>query len=160
MEDVAMGTFDLSPLHRSTVGFDRLFEMIDQSLRVEPVGWPPYNIEKMSGERYRITMAVAGFGPEDIEISQHENMLQVTGQKKGTEDNSEYLHRGIANRAFRQTFSIADHVKVTGADLVNGMLHLDLVREVPEALKPRRIEIKTAATLSQDNTKQIEAKAA
>lgn len=154
-----MGTFDLSPLYRSTVGFDRLFEFIDQSLRIEPVGWPPYNVEKLSGDRYRIEMAVAGFGPEDIEVSQHGNVLQVRGREKGA-DKAEYLHRGIANRSFLQTFSIADHVKVVGAELVNGMLSLELVREVPEELKPRRIEIKTAATLSQDNIRQIEAKAA
>ncbi len=154
-----MGTFDLSPLYRSTVGFDRLFALIDQSLQVEPAGWPPYNIEKLSGDSYRIQMAVAGFGPEDIEVSQHGNLLQVTGQKKAA-DTAEYLHRGIASRTFKQTFSIADHVKVVRADLVNGMLSVDLVRDVPEELKPRRIEIKTAASVAQDNVKQIESRAA
>jgi molecular chaperone IbpA len=143
MEDVAMRTaFDFSPLYRSTVGFDRLFDMLDQSTQVEPMtNWPPYNIEKAGDDHYVITMAIAGFSPDEIELTQKENLLVVVGQKKGSEEGKQYLHRGIATRAFKQTFSLADHVKVTNASLDNGLLTVQLVREVPEALKPRRIEI-------------------
>jgi molecular chaperone IbpA len=156
-----MRTFDFSPLYRSTVGFDRLFDVLDQSLRGEQLAWPPYNIEKLADDQYRITMAVAGFGPDEIEVTQHENALHVTGQKRGSDDNSQFLHRGIANRAFKQTFSIADHVKVMSADMAHGLLTIELQREIPEALKPRRIEIKTGEPAqAQDNTKQIEVQAA
>jgi len=147
--------FDFSPLYRSTVGFDRLFDMLDQSAQVEPMpNWPPYNIEKVGEDRYLITMAVAGFSPDEIELVQKESQLLVTGQKKGSDEGKQYLHRGIATRAFKQTFNLADHVKVTGASLENGLLTVDLKREVPEALKPRRIEIKPgddARSLPQDN---------
>jgi len=137
-----MRTFDFSPLYRSTVGFDRLFDMLDQATRVESMtNWPPYNIEKASDDRYRITMAVAGFSPDEIDLTQHENTLVVVGQKKSVEEEKQYLHRGIANRAFKQTFNLADHVKVTGAALENGLLTVDLMREIPEELKPRRIAI-------------------
>ena len=133
--------YDFSPLYRSTVGFDRLFDLLDQAHRVEPMNWPPYNIEKTGEDQYRITLAVAGFAPDEIEMIQHQNALLVSGQKKTSEDNTQYLHRGIATRAFKQTFNLADHVKVTGATLENGLLTVELKREVPEALKPRRIEI-------------------
>jgi len=133
--------FDFSPLYRSTVGFDRLFDLLDQAHRVEPMNWPPYNIEKVADDQYRITMAVAGFSPDEIEMTQHHHALLVSGQKKTSDDSSQYLHRGIATRAFKQTFNLADHVKVTGAGLENGLLTVELRREVPEALKPRRIEI-------------------
>ena len=137
-----MGTFDFAPLYRSTVGFDRLFSLIDQAARVEPsTTWPPYDIEKVAADEYRITMAVAGFTPDEIELTQHDTTLLVTGQKKGQEGERQYLHRGIAARAFRQSFNLADHVQVTGASLENGLLTVDLKREVPEALKPRRIAI-------------------
>jgi molecular chaperone IbpA len=136
--------FDFSPLYRSTVGFDRLFDMLDQSAQLEPMtNWPPYNIEKMGEDQYVITMAIAGFSPDEIELVQKESQLFVTGQKKGSEEGRQYLHRGIATRAFKQTFNLADHVKVTGANLENGLLTVELKREVPEALKPRRIEIKS-----------------
>jgi molecular chaperone IbpA len=143
MEDVVMrSAFDFSPLYRSTVGFDRLFDLLDQSTQVESMAsWPPYNIEKLGEDQYVITMAVAGFSPEEIELMQKEGQLLVTGQKKGSDDGRQYLHRGIATRAFRQIFNLADHVKVTGANLENGLLTVALKREVPEALKPRRIEI-------------------
>jgi molecular chaperone IbpA len=159
MEDVAMRTaFDFSPLYRSTVGFDRLFDMLDQSTQVEPMtNWPPYNIEKAGDDHYVITMAIAGFSPDEIELTQKENLLVVVGQKKGLEEGKQYLHRGIATRAFKQTFSLADHVKVTNASLDNGLLTVQLVREVPEALKPRRIEIsagKGAKSVGQDNKPQ------
>jgi len=137
-----MRTFDFSPLYRSTVGFDRLFDMIDQTARVEPLpNWPPYNVEKTGDDHYRITMAVAGFAPDEIEITQKENMLLVSGQKHAEQENVQFLHRGIATRAFKQTFSLADYVNVKAAHLENGLLTVDLVREVPEELKPRRIQI-------------------
>ncbi|CAO4173674.1 Hsp20 family protein [Methylorubrum populi] len=148
-----MGTFDFAPLYRSTVGFDRLFSLIDQAARVEPsTTWPPYDIEKVAADEYRITMAVAGFTPDEIELTQHDTTLLVTGQKKGQEGERQYLHRGIAARAFRQSFNLADHVKVTGASLENGLLTVALKREVPEALKPRRIAIGGSQTaVGQDN---------
>jgi molecular chaperone IbpA len=143
MEDVVMrSAFDFSPLYRSTVGYDRLLDMLDQSAQVEPMtNWPPYNIEKAGEDQYVITMAIAGFSPDEIELTQKESQLVVMGQKKGSEEGKQYLHRGIATRAFKQTFNLADHVKVTGASLENGLLTVELKREVPEALKPRRIEI-------------------
>ena len=140
-----MTRFDFSPLFRSTVGFDRMMNLLESASRVdEPgAGYPPYNIEKTGDDSYRITMAVAGFGPDDIEIESKENALLVTGRQA---DNGErtYLYRGIAGRAFQRTFQLAEHVKVTGADLENGLLHIELAREVPEALKPRKIEIATS----------------
>ncbi|MFL5157241.1 MAG: Hsp20 family protein [Microvirga sp.] len=150
--------FDFSPLYRSTVGFDRLFDMLDQSAQIEPMtNWPPYNIEKLGDDQYRITMAVAGFSPDEIELTQNGGSLLVTGHKTSEED-KQYLHRGIATRTFKQTFNLADHVKVKGASLENGLLTVDLVREVPEALKPRRIEITAGSqsAVAQDNAKQIE----
>ena len=142
-----MRTFDFSPLYRSTVGFDRLFDMLDQTARIEAApSWPPYNVEKIGDDRYRITMAVAGFGADDIEITQKENTLLVTGQKHPEQENAQLLHRGIATRNFKQTFNLADHVKVTGANMENGLLTVDLVREVPEEMKPRRIEIATSGS--------------
>ncbi len=139
-----MRNFDFSPLYRSTVGFDRLFNLLDASSRVEQLNnWPPYNIERLGEDQYRITMAVAGFSPEELTVTAQANALIVTGQKKGSEDGAQYLHRGIATRAFKQSFSLADYVKVREAKLENGLLTVDLVREVPEAMKPRRIEIAT-----------------
>jgi molecular chaperone IbpA len=155
-----MRTFDFSPLYRSTVGFDRLFDMLDQTTRVEPVpNWPPYNIEKTGEDQYRITMAVAGFSPDEIELVQQENTLLVVGQKHPEPQEAQLLHRGLATRAFKQSFNLADHVKVTQASLQNGLLTIDLVREVPEALKPRRIEIAAGSgprTVTQEDKAQIE----
>ncbi len=152
--------YDFSPFYRSTVGFDRLFNMLDQATRVESMtNWPPYNIEKAGDDQYRITMAVAGFSPDEIELTQHESTLLVTGNKHSESEGTQILHRGIATRAFKQTFSLADHVKVKGASLENGLLMIELVREVPEELKPRRIAISTSTqpkALAQDNAKQIE----
>ena len=134
--------FDFSPLYRSTVGFDRLFDLLDQTARVETAAhWPPYNVEKAGDDHYRITMAVAGFGSDEIEITQTENTLLISGQKQPEQENGQFLHRGIATRAFKQTFNLADYVKVTNAKLENGLLTVDLVREVPEEMKPRRIQI-------------------
>jgi molecular chaperone IbpA len=158
-EDVAMRTYDFAPLYRSTVGFDRLFNMLDQAARVEPMtNWPPYNIERSGDDQYRITLAVAGFSPDEIELTQHERTLLVTGNKRSEPEGTQILHRGIATRAFRQTFSLADHVEVKAASLENGLLVIELAREVPEELKPRRIEIRTGGqkALAQDNAKQIE----
>ena len=155
--------YDFSPLYRSTVGFDRVFDLLDRATRVEPMtNWPPYNIEKTGEDQYRITMALAGFSPEDIELVQKENTLFVSGQKHLESEGVDVLHRGIATRTFKQSFDVADHVKVTAASLQNGLLTIDLKREIPEALKPRRIELtSTPATGSQDNVQQIDqAKAA
>jgi molecular chaperone IbpA len=135
-----MRTFDFAPLYRSTVGFDRLFDMLDAGTTPRPE-WPPYDIERKGENQYRISMAVAGFGPNEIELTQHGNLLLVAGQKKGEKDQREILHQGIAYRQFKQTFNLADHVKVVGANLENGLLSVDLVREVPEQLKLRRIAI-------------------
>jgi molecular chaperone IbpA len=151
-------TFDLSPLFRSTVGFDRLIDVLDQVSRVESMTkWPPYNIEKVGEDQYRITMAVAGFSPDEIELVQQESTLFVNGQKHPEPKGVQVLHRGIATRAFKQTFNLAEYVKVTGASLENGLLMIELKREVPEALKPRRIEIasgKDPKALTQDNQPQ------
>ncbi|TXN79750.1 Hsp20 family protein [Methylobacterium sp. WL8] len=155
-----MRTLDFAPLYRSTVGFDRLFSMLDQATQAEASStWPPYDIERVEDDAYRITMAVAGFAPDEIDLTQHDNTLLVTGQRKSAEGERQLLHRGIAARTFRQTFNLADHVKVVGANLENGLLTVNLKREVPEALKPRRIPIGgTQATVGQDNAQpRIEA---
>jgi molecular chaperone IbpA len=140
---MVMDRFDFSPLFRSTIGFDRLTRLVDAATRVDnaALAYPPYNIEKTGEDAYRLTMAVAGFGREDIDITVHEGTLTVVGKGKKEEDAGRYLHRGIARRAFERRFSLADHLKVVGASLDNGMLNVDLVREVPEAMKPRTIQI-------------------
>ena len=132
---------------------DRLFDLLDQSARAEPAGsWPPYNVERKSADEYRITMALAGFAADEIELVQKENSLTVAGHKAAPpEGGAQVLHRGIAARSFRQTFDLADHVKVTTATLEHGLLTIDLKREVPEALKPRRIDIASGAAGSKDN---------
>lgn len=146
-----MRTFDFAPLYRSTVGFDRLFDMLDAGTGRSD--WPPYDIERKGDNDYRISMAVAGFGPDDIELTQHGTTLLVTGQRKAADKNREVLHQGIASRSFKLPFNLADHVKVVGAGLDNGLLTVDLSREVPEQLKPRRIEIGTSTGVApgQDN---------
>ena len=138
-----MDRFDFSPLFRSTIGFDRLTRLVDAATRVDSasLAYPPYNIEKTGEDAYRLTMAVAGFSEDELDITVQENTLLVTGKAKKDEDENRYLHRGIAGRAFERRFSLADHIKVTGASLDNGLLHVDLVREVPEAMKPRTIKI-------------------
>ena len=137
-----MDGFDLSPLFRSTIGFDRLMRLADAATRVDSAGaYPPYNIEATSENAYRLSMAVAGFAPEDLDITVKENELLVSGKSRKDEDAAKYLHRGIARRAFERHFQLADHIKVAGASLANGLLHVDLVREIPEAMKPRKIEI-------------------
>jgi len=152
-----MTNFDLSPLYRSTVGFDHVFDLLDQASRVQPATWPPYNIERVGEEQYRITMALAGFSPDEIELVQKENALLVAGQKHPDPEGVQVLHRGIATRAFRQTFNLADYMKVAGANLENGLLTVELKREVPEALKPRRIEIASQGGrtgVAQDNRRE------
>ena len=137
-----MRAFDFAPLFRSTVGFDRVFQLLDAvSNEGAGTGYPPYNIEKAGDNGYRITLAVAGFTDKDIEIVQQENSLRVAGKIADRDGNGSYLHRGIATRAFERRFELADHVRVTGASLENGLLHVDLVREVPEEKKPRSIPI-------------------
>ena len=149
-----MTTFDYAPLFRSSVGFDRLFNLIDSNVRSD---WPPYNIEKMGENQYRISMAIAGFAQNEIELVQHGNTLLVTGQKKTEQSRNEMLHQGLAFRAFKQTFNLDDHVKVAAASLENGLLLVELVREVPDQLKPRRIDAGSpVATLSgQDNQPKL-----
>ena len=159
-----MRTYDVSPLFRSSVGFDRLLDMLAQADRVEPTTtWPPYNIEKVADDQYRISMAVAGFTADEIELTQHDTSLLVSGQRKGQDGERQYLHRGIAARTFRQSFNLAEHVKVTGASLENGLLTIELMREVPEALKPRRIAVEATGAqgpVGQDNVPaQIEQEA-
>ena len=138
---------DLSPLFRSTVGFDRLGRLLESTMQAENAApaYPPYNIEKLGDDAYRIVMAVAGFGEGDLDVTVKEGTLTVTG--KGAEDGKEakYLHRGIAGRAFERHFQLADHIRVDGASLENGLLTIELVREVPEALKPRQIAIESGA---------------
>ena len=140
-----MRNVDLTPLYRSTIGFDRLAGMLDQIMShdVSAPTYPPYNIEKMGDDAYRITLAVAGFGEEDLGIEVKEGQLTVTAQKREVPEDRRpvYLHRGIAERGFERRFQLADHVRVSGASLEHGLLHIDLVREVPEALKPRSIRI-------------------
>ena len=140
-----MDRFDFSPLFRSTIGFDRLTRLVDAATRVDnsSLAYPPYNIEKTGEDAYRLTMAVAGFAPDELDITVQENSLLVTGRAKKEDEESRYLHRGIARRAFERRFSLADHIKIVGATIRDGMLHVDLAREVPEAAKPRKIQIGT-----------------
>ena len=138
-----MRSFDLTPLYRATVGFDQIADLMDRALASD-VGqntYPPYNIEKVDDDAWRISIAVAGFSENDLAIELKDRALHVTARKAEDEVERKYLHRSIATRAFERRFHLADHVKVTGASHENGMLNIDLVREVPEALKPRRIEI-------------------
>ncbi|MCK0139434.1 Hsp20 family protein [Aliiroseovarius sp. F47248L] len=137
-----MRNFDLSPLYRATVGFDQIADLMDRVLTndVSRESYPPYNIEKIADDGWRISVAVAGFTEDELSVEVRENALVISA-KKADEQERTYLHRGIATRAFERRFHLADHVRVTGAAHEHGMLHIDLVREVPEALKPRRIEI-------------------
>ena len=136
-----MRTFDPTPLWRSTIGFDRFFDLLDQSTRLTAEdGYPPYNIERTGENHYRISLALAGFTPDQVTITAEQNVLTVEGAKP-TKAESEYLYQGIATRPFRRVFNLADHVQVNGASFENGLLMVDLVRELPEAMKPRRIPI-------------------
>lgn len=149
--------FDLSPLYRSTVGFDRLAQLLDDVGSFEVPAYPPYNIERVGEDHYRVTMAVAGFGHSDITVEVKQNTLTVTGKKaEKSASKSEFLHQGIAQRAFERRFQLADYVQVEGAELDNGLLHISLKREIPEAMKPRTIAIKSANS----DSKVIESKKA
>jgi molecular chaperone IbpA len=146
-----MRHFDLTPLYRSTVGFDRLASILDQvtSADAGQNGYPPYNIEKTGEDAYRITLAVAGFSEDELSVESKDGQLVVTGRKAEAEDRPTVLYRGIATRAFERRFQLADHVRAVEAVTENGLLHVDLVRQVPEALKPRRIEIARKAIEAQ-----------
>lgn len=137
-----MNSIDLTPLYRNSVGFDRLASLLDNALRTDSVtsGYPPYNIEMLGENRYAVTLAVAGFDERELEITVEKGVLTVRG-KKAKEEERHYLHQGIANRAFERKFNLADYVEVTGADLKNGLLTISLVKEIPEAMKPRTIAI-------------------
>ncbi|BBF93566.1 Hsp20 family protein [Blastochloris tepida] len=149
-----MRTFDLAPLYRSTIGFDRLFSLLDQSAGAESTpSYPPYNIERTGENAYRISIAVAGFTGEDLSIEAREQSLTVRGDKRPDQAKPEFLYQGIAARAFERRFQLADHVVVQGARLEHGLLHIDLVRQIPEAMKPRTIPISTTG----DTPKTIDA---
>jgi molecular chaperone IbpA len=142
-----MRHFDLTPLYRSTIGFDRIGSLLDTLTNFDgdAPGYPPYNIERIGENEYRISMAVAGFSDKDLSIEVKENALSIRGEKQVETEATTYLHRGIAARSFERRFQLADHVVVKGAKLENGLLHVDLVRELPEAMKPRTIPIQTKA---------------
>lgn len=156
-----MRHFDLTPLYRSTIGFDRFGSLLDQltSLEGDAPSYPPYNIERVGENDYRISMAVAGFGEGDLSIEVKENTLSIRGEKRTEQESNTYLHRGIASRSFERRFQLADHVVVKGATLENGLLHVDLVRELPEAMKSRTIPIATK-TEKTETPKVIDSKAA
>ena len=143
-----MRTYDLTPLFRTSIGFDRISRLMDAAMKLEDnaKGYPPYNIARRDEHEYRITLAVAGFSECDLEITAFENTLTIKGKSNGEDESLRYLHRGIAGRAFERRFQLADHVKVRGARLENGLLHVELEREVPEALKPRSIAIQTVTS--------------
>lgn len=144
-----MRSFDLAPLYRATVGFDQIADLMDRVLSdtATAPSYPPYNIEKTGEDAWRISIAVAGFSDSDLNVELRDNQLIVTAKKVEEEEGRTFLHRGIATRAFERRFTLADHVRVTGASHVNGMLHIDLVREVPEEMKPRQIEITRGDTV-------------
>jgi molecular chaperone IbpA len=151
-------TLDFAPLYRSSIGFNRMFSLLDNAARMQGTdNWPPYDIIKTGDDEYMITMAVAGFSPDELTITHEPNLLVVAGQKSG-DDNGQYLHRGLTARSFERRFELADHVQVEAASLVNGLLTIELKREIPEAMKPHRIEISngqnTATTM---DARQIEA---
>jgi molecular chaperone IbpA len=150
-----MRTYDFTPLYRATVGFDRMASLLDRAMAADTATtYPPYNIEKLGENDYRISIAVAGFTADELSIEARENALTVTARKAETEEERTYLHRGIATRTFEKTFQLADHVHVTGARHVDGMLHVELQRQVPEALKPRRIEIAKAEPAAIEGTSE------
>ncbi len=155
--DYIMRTIDLSPLHRFAVGFDRMQRQFDHLQRLDDTAntYPPYNIEAIDEDSYRVTLAVAGFTERDLDVTIKENTLYVTGKLDHTEEQKKYLHQGIAGRTFERRFELADHIKVLGANLENGLLHVDLVREIPEEMKPRTIKIS-----NQTVAKKLESKAA
>jgi molecular chaperone IbpA len=141
-KDIAMRSYDFSPLYRSAIGFDRLAQLFDNAQRADSQpSYPPYNIELVAEDKYRITMAVAGFSSAEIDIEAENDTLKIVGRKQKEEGTANFLHRGIAARDFEQRFQLANHIKVVGAQMENGLLNIELVREIPEALKARKIEI-------------------
>ena len=138
-----MTTIDFTPLFRSTIGFDRMANQFESAFRNDATGYPPYNIELMNENHYNISIAVAGFAEDELDLEVKENILKVSGVKKAESKDKKYLHRGIASRSFERSFQLADYVYVEGAELKDGLLNIRLIREIPEASKPRRIEIKT-----------------
>jgi len=153
--------YDFSPLFRSSIGFDHLFNLLENAARVQPIeNWPPYNIEKTGEDQYRLTIAVAGFSTDDLEITKQQNTLVVSGQKGEKPTGSEALYQGIANRTFERRFQLADYVEVTGASVVDGLLTIDLVREVPESMKPKRIPVQTRALPATQESPQVQHKEA
>lgn len=160
-----MNTIDLTPLYRSSIGFDRFGALLDSALRTEQksAGYPHYDIQVLDENRYAITLAVAGFEQSELDIQTEKNLLTVKGKKENTEQENKYLHQGIANRSFERKFNLADHVEVTDADLKNGLLTIQLVREIPEAMKPKTIAINGSTNVlehSSDKTKEDKQKAA
>lgn len=148
-----MRNFDFSPLYRSAVGFDRMTSLLDAAQKNTTIdGYPPYNIEKADEDAYQITVAVAGFGPQDLDVEIRDGQLVIIGRGANDRDKVEYLHRGIARRAFERRFQLAEHVEVKAADLKDGLLIVDLVREIPEAMKPRKIEIQTVGKTIENQT--------
>lgn len=153
-------SYDYAPLFRSSVGFDRVFSLLENAQRARSINdWPPYDIVKTGEDSYRISIAVAGFAQEDLDITFQSNLLCVTGKKQDASADA-YLHRGIAGRPFEHRFELADHVRVEGADLNSGLLSIELVREIPEALKPRKISIQSTPALTSSRPAQIEAQKA
>jgi len=151
-----MTTIDLTPLYRNSIGFDRMGSLLDHALRSQKdsTGFPPYDIETMGDDRYAITLAVAGFDDEELDIQVENGVLRVRGKKADDSEEKSYLYRGIANRSFERKFNLADHIEVTGANLKNGLLTISLVKEIPEAMKPRSIAIASAgATLEHKENK-------
>ena len=156
-------SIDFTPLYRSAVGFDRLFSLLDTATRSDAPGWPPYNIERLKAadsdglDSYRIELAVAGFRPDQLTLEIKENVLTVTGRKDAEESERVFLHRGLAERSFERRFQLADHIRVEDANLANGLLGITLIREIPEALKPRQIPISTANARSAPKPKVLDA---
>ncbi|SKA32710.1 Hsp20 family protein [Consotaella salsifontis] len=154
-------SLDFAPLFRSSVGFDRMFDLLERAAEAQPVdSWPPYDIEKTGDNAYRIVLAVAGFTPDEVELTYQPNLLVVSGRKPGSDAPGHYLHRSIAGRSFERRFSLADHVSVVNATLADGLLSIDLVREVPEAMKPRQIAIRSDAGPQTERLSAAEDKAA
>jgi molecular chaperone IbpA len=157
LEDLAMRSYDFSPLWRSTIGFDRLFDLAETAQRAGEDNYPPYNIERLAEDRYQISLAVAGFAPDEITVTAEQNVVTIEGSKADKMER-EYLYRGISARPFKRQFSLADHVQVKSAAFENGLLRIELIREIPEAMKPRRIAINGAP--ANHLHQQLEAKAA
>lgn len=152
-----MQSFDFTPLYRTLVGFDRVADMIDEAAKIDPSsqGYPPYNIEQLADDAYRIELATAGFGEDDINIEVREGVLFVSGRKEAANVERQFLHRGIAERAFERRFQLADYVIVEGAALENGLLHINLRRELPDAMKPRTIKISRSGKAKKANKTEL-----